>query len=475
MAAQGNLYLSNAAVIELYERIKAYEGTVQDAFYSQYKNAFKLSVSNYFRGDAADAFKSYLTNGAINIINGFLDLSSDMTMIVQLIAELFFQYEKTHGGKVEEGALDYIKQSLQPKKDCFNDARNEMNAVLSLASQYITVKSLMDGQVDAQYLDVNSRLDKIITDLYAVDGEALKTATELYDRIVALKTLIQNTMGYCYDGNGNIDVTHIADLNSQGWYEQSGNVTLYLLLQQDPFEYAAGEVTLAEDQWAIGLCSDVYAYAGYSFLSASYESGLEDGTAFIKAKAAVASINGYAQFTDYLSANAEVKFAYAEGEAKAGWSDKYVGVRVEGEVGLIDAEGKIVVGSKDLNAFIKGEAKVLCADGKVAFEFEEDGQFAIGVDASATLASASVKGGTTILGYKNKDSATGETDTLLGFKVGAKADAGGSFAIWGESKTAIETDYFNVNATTVKIDAALLLGLDVSVTIPTLYPKWPWL
>lgn len=474
MAAQGDLYLSNEAVIDLYERVKGYEGTVQDAFYSQYKSAFKLSVSNYFRGDAADAFKRYLTAGAINLINGFLDLSSDMTMIVQFIAELFFQYEKTHAGKVEEGTLDYIKQALQVKKEYFDETRNEMNAVLSLAAQYISTKALMDGQVDAQYFDINTRLDTIRTDLYAVDAEALKTATELLDRIISLKQQIEKAMGYCYDSDGKIDVSHIATLSDQDWYEQSGNVTIYLLLQQDPFEYAAGEVTLAEDQWAAGLCSDVYAYAGYSFLSASYESGLEDGTAFIKAKAAVAKVNGYAQFTDYLSANAEVRFAYAEGEAKAGWSDKYVGVKLEGEVGLIDAEGKIVIGSDDLNAFIKGEAKVLCADGKVAFELEEDGQFAIGVDASATLASASVKGGTTILGYKDKDLATGETETLLGFKVGAKADAGGSFAIWGESKTAIETDYLNINATTVKIDAALLLGLDLSVTIPTIYPKWPW-
>ena len=78
------------------------------------------------------------------------------------------------------------------------------------------------------------------------------------------------------------------------------------------------------------------------------------------------------------------------------------------------------------------------------------------------------------LGYKNKDTATGETETLLGFKVGAKATPGGSFAIWAESETAFEMEYMNINATTVKIDAAALLGLDLSITIPTPYFKWPW-
>ena len=76
--------------------------------------------------------------------------------------------------------------------------------------------------------------------------------------------------------------------------------------------------------------------------------------------------------------------------------------------------------------------------------------------------------------YKNKDTATGETETLLGFKVGAKATAGGSFAVWAESETAFEMEYMNINATTVKIDAAALLGLDLSITVPTPYFKWPW-
>ncbi len=182
----------------------------------------------------------------------------------------------------------------------------------------------------------------------------------------------------------------------------------------------------------------------------------------------------YAQFTDYLRAQANVNVLYAEGEAKAGWSEDYIGFKVEAEVGVIQADGSVIIGSDDINAFVKGEVKVLCADGKAAFEFEDDGEFAIGVDASATLASASVKGGTTILGYKNKDTATGETETLLGFKVGAKATAGGSFAVWAESETAFEMEYMNINATTVKIDAAALLGLDLSITVPTPYFKWPW-
>lgn len=474
MADKGNLYLKNSAVIGLYDSTKAYETTVQEAFYSQYKTAFKISKSNYFRGDAADSFKNYITNGTINIISGMMDISSDMSMIIQLFAEAFYQYEYNHDGRVEEGALDYINQTLNSKENTFEGAKGELNAVLQLAAKYISTKGLSLGSVNTGYTETRNAVKKIREDLYTVDDEALKSANELYERIGELRTLIERMMAFCYNDDGKINADNLNKIQTQDWFQQSGNITLHLMLEEDPFEYTAGEVTLSEDQWAAGLCSDIYAYAGYSFLTASGEAGVEDGTAFAKGKAAVLNANGYAQFTDYLRAQANVNVLYAEGEAKAGWSEDYIGFKVEAEVGVIQADGSVIIGSDDINAFVKGEVKVLCADGKVAFEFEDDGEFAIGVDASATLASASVKGGTTILSYKNADSATGDPSPLLGFKTGVKADAGGSFAIWAESETAIEMEYMNINATTVKIDAALLLGIDLSITVPTPYFKWPW-
>ena len=123
MAEKGNLYLKNSAVIGLYDSTKAYETTVQEALYSHYKTSFKISKSNYFRGDAADSFKNYITNGTINIISGMMDISSDMSMIIQLFAEAFYQYEYNHDGRVEEGALDYINQTLNSKENTFEGAK----------------------------------------------------------------------------------------------------------------------------------------------------------------------------------------------------------------------------------------------------------------------------------------------------------------------------------------------------------------
>ncbi len=130
----------------------------------------------------------------------------------------------------------------------------------------------------------------------------------------------------------------------------------------------------------------------------------------------------------------------------------------------------------NFNGYIKGDAQVLTANGKAAFEFEDDGQFAVGVDAGATLASASLKEEFNFFKYKIDDgSATAqETDNL--FKLSAKEGVtmGAAFATYAESKTAIETDFANINATSLKVVLGLGLDLEVNVTVPTIYMKWKW-
>lgn len=469
MSKNGGLYLDNAVVIELYARINEYQKTVEDALYKQYKNAYKITKSNYFKGDAADAVKSYMTDGAVNILAGMMDVSAEMTTIVQLMSELFIQYESTHTGRVEENALDYIKEELKLKESIYDSSKTELNSAINVASKYISITPLNMECVNTEYTNINNKLKDIRTNLESFDSAALESANELYERILAAKTYISNMMDYCYNEDGNLIPDNINKVRKQDWYNKSTNVQLYLKLQEDPFEYSAGEVTVAEDQWAIGLCSDVYAYAGYSFLSASYEAGLEDGTAFIKAKALVAEANGYAQFTDYLHAEGEARFGSAEGEAKVGFSDDYVGFKVDLKVGLVDVNGSVLIGSDDLNAYVKGSAKVLCADGKAAFELpNEDGEFSMGFHAEGTVAKASAKAGFSMFKYKDHSN-DDNSDSLFKLKVEGGATAGAELSAFLESKKAIETEHCNINATSIDVAIGLGLDIDIELTIPTLY------
>lgn len=447
MASNGSLKLKSASLLDMYNTVHTYEEKVQDALYAQYKAAYKLTVTNYMRGDAADAFKTYLSQGTVNMIQGLLDVSSEMTMIIQLITEIFYQFDSASDAIINESQLDSIKSTLDTKKKIYDGMSGELSTVMGLASQYISTTDIGSSDVDDAYGDVKESIKQIQDNMYSADADALTSAKELLVRIQELKNQVTQTMGICYK-DGNFIPDSAATLSKQNWYSQQSNTTLVMLLAEDPFEYEAGAVAVSEDQWAAGLCSDVYVYAGYSFLSASGEAGVEDGTAFAKARASVLNLNGYAQLTDYVKAQGEAKIRYVEGDVKAGASDRYFGAHVNAEAGVIKVNGSVVIGSDDFNGYIKGDAKVLVADGKAAFEFEEDGKYAIGVDAGATLASASAEGGFSFLSYKVYDgSATrSEKDDLFKLSVSASADAGGSFAVYSESKTAIETDLVNVIA-----------------------------
>lgn len=475
MAQKGSLNLKSESLLEMYNTIKKFEATFQSALYEQYKAAYKISLTNYMRGDAADAFKTYFSQGTINMIQGLLDISSEMTMIIQFITEAFYQFESSGTGKIKELRLDDIENELLKKKNVYDSMDSELAQVLNLASQYITTTSLEYEEVVGSYTDVSNKIRQIREEMYAIDDEVLVAAQELLGRINDLSNLVSQTMGLCYK-DGNFIPKNAKDISSKSWYSRQSNATLVLMLAEDPFNYESGAGSISENQWAAGLCSDVYVYAGYSFLSGSYESGSENGTVFAKAKGAVLSVNGYAQLTDYVKAQGEAKLIYGEVDAKAGASEEYFGAHIKVEAGVLEINGSVIVGNDDFNGYIKGDAKVLCADGKAAFEFEEDGQFAIGVDASATLASASGSAGLSFFKYKVEDgTATAQqTDNLFRLHVKGGATVGAGFAAYAENKTAIETDIVNVNALSMKLEVGLGLDLDVSITVPTIYIKYPW-
>ncbi len=475
MASNGSLKLKSTTLLNMYNIINTYESTVQEALYSQYKSAYKLTVTNYMRGDAADAFKLYFSQGTVNMIQGILDISSEMTMIIQLITEAFYQFEGATNGVIIEAQLDDLNTTLDGNKRNYDGMNSEIATVMGLAAQYISTVNIGFSDVDEAYKSVNNSIKQIRENMYSVDADALIAAEELLTRIQELKNQITQTMGLCYK-DGNFIPSNASSLSKQNWYSEQSNTTLNLMLAEDPFEYEAGAVSVSEDQWAAGICSDVYAYAGYSFLSASYENGLEKGTAFMKARASVLNLNGYAQLTDYIKAQGEAKAVYGDVDAKIGAGDGYFGAHVKAEAGVIKVNGSVVGGSDNFNGYIKGDAQVLTANGKAAFEFEDDGVYSVGVDAGATLASASAEAGFNFLSYKVYDgTATGtEKDDLFKLSVSASADAGGSFAIYSESKKAIETDLININATSFKIKGSFLAGGCIQVTVPTPYFKWPW-
>ena len=160
---------------------------------------------------------------------------------------------------------------------------------------------------------------------------------------------------------------------------------------------------------------------------------------------------------------------------KAGWGDGYYGAEIDASVAVAKAEGSFVIGGDDLNVSANASAEALTADGKAAYKFEDDGQFAMGAKGEAALVKASADIGGSLISFSAEDDAGNSVEgTLFGVKAEGSVGIQASAGVYAESTTAYEFKYANVNATTLDVDLALVLGVSFSITVPTISLKWPW-
>ena len=252
-----------------------------------------------------------------------------------------------------------------------------------------------------------------------------------------------------------------------------------VMLKEDPFVYAAGQVAVKEEQCAVGLCSDIYAYTGYSMLSASGEAKFDNGVASAKGQADFAKWGAYAQMTAYLSAKVNATVGHVEGEAKIGFSDEYAGFKVTASGAVAQVDGSVILGTDEMNAYIKGEASFLSANGKAAMEVKKNGEYTIGFDGSAALAEANAHIGVIFLNYDYKEydkdgKTTYESPSLFGVDLDPSIGIQRDGALWAERKHMYETDYFYVSSNNVKVSLKVLAGLNVKVTYPSVEMKPLW-
>lgn len=99
-----------------------------------------------------------------------------------------------------------------------------------------------------EYTNTKSEVEKIRENLYNADSTVLEYMNVLMNRIENLKSLIINISNYCYSDENKLNLKKVNSLKNQKWYTKSGNVMLYVMLKEDPFVYAAGQVAIKEEQ-----------------------------------------------------------------------------------------------------------------------------------------------------------------------------------------------------------------------------------
>lgn len=469
MANNGSLVVDIESLVKLSSDVFAQSNKIIENYYAQFQKLYILSNSSYIKGDYADALKAYLNKGVINLNSGIMDALAAIQTELVICQKAFSGIESDSGGVISEERINSINDFLNGVKNGYANTEGEVFGHLCEASSYISTSDVPLDDVKQAFDWTGLTFFDICNSIEQADQLLLSGANAMYDRIVSLKNQIINVRNNCYSG-GYLDLNCASWLNDVNNNPQLPNMELQVMLNEHPFDYVADGVAIAEDQWAAGLTSDIYAYAGYSLLSASYEAGYDENSAFVKAKASVLEANAYAQLTDYASVSASAKFIYAEGEAKAGWGDGYYGAQAHAEVGVAKVEASAVLGSDAFNIHGDAWAKVACADAAAYFEFEpEDGTFHIGAGAHAIGASAGVSAGTTLFGV---DHSADNAKDMLGFDVEASVgvQAGGGVDL--QSTKAIEGEFANVNVLSVDIDLEVLLGAEIKLNVPYIHFKW---
>lgn len=451
--------------------VSKYCDSLEKALYEQYKVAYCLTKSNNFYGGSADAYKNYIQQVSIYFINIFLNTVDEINQAMLNINQIIHTYESDGKGIVDQNTIEDTARKLSDKKQKFGTLMDEIWSIDSEATAYISVTSPSYESVDEDFGTVQKNLSKIQDDFIQMNNQALQKASALLDHVNKLISNIGTVNNdYHYAGNKRINFDKLKQITSEQWYQPENDKVLSKMLKIDPFSYQTGRVAVKEGQWAQGFSPDIYAYAGGSILSGSYDIKRENGTAALNASGALASGNFNIQYTDWARLSTAAYVLGGNINAKAGWSDKYKGFKVEGEGSVAKAVGSLKVGPDNFNGYLEGNAEFCSANGYAVAELQDKDDFDIGFSGEATVAKAEGLFGFSFLKAQTTQKVNGkkqETD-LFGIHGSVETSGGGSIGAGISSKNIFDSSIIDVNATTIKINACLGIGGSVDLTIPTL-------
>lgn len=460
--------LKNATVAACVEETAKQSEALQELLYGQYKNAYKLSLSNHFRGPSATACKNYITNITINNLNGMINVMTELGDTLKAVESLFLEYETAEEGIVDTEVLGEVLEEVDDVyKTAYAGFMTEVNSVLGDAASYITITPLSETAAEGAYTSLENKLEEINDNLLECDKTAKQKLETLLGHMACFENMIDG-ISRNVDAEGHIDYENVERiLGAETFYvEDAGNVAR--MIEEDPFSYYADGGSGWEQQWAAGALQDVYAYGGLSAWTGEYVVSTEDGKNSAEAGGAFFSGDAALQMTDYMAMTAGANLVHGNGAAFAGWSREhgYYGLGVEGEAAVFDADAEVKLGTEEFNAYADAGVSLFSASGYAKAEYSGENEFAVGIGGNLTGASAEASAGLSFFEVAGKDSDEGKKQSLFNLSAGVEASVGVGAGVMVESTKVIDNDVIDVNTLSLQIEGKVFLGVDLYVTVP---------
>lgn len=485
----------------------------ETTLYEVYKTLSVLTKSLNFRGTAAEAQKTFIQQTSMNYGYVLLDITKSLKDYVHLAKDGFLEFESEASGKVNQQTISDNRASLSDIAKQIVELSGKLSLPERNARQEgASIASTGASDLENLFLAIDKGLETVSSDFDVKDSDLKVKSETILDSIQELQDNFSNITNAYIKKSGKYDSHKISQLTTESWYLKGDYSVFANKQKEDPYLYHTAHNAWLEEQYALGLFKDMYAYFEDRRVYSEAELKVKNGTTAIKAKGGIlknklevkaAEFATITSSTTLLGGSAEARFKNglvtpyygnlqldgfkslnqfnlykntltAQGNIKVLSANGEAGVLVEDNKWFIGTDAYATAGAVEgeLGVFnnlfkVQGEASLPSAKLKAGLIADEE-TFFVGIDTDANLGSA--EGGVKMLNVNIEDIESGKFKSIFGIDIitGGEAGAGITAALSGqELKDDVwNIEWLDINVYTLQLGGALGVKGQINVTIP---------
>lgn len=455
--------LSNSKVSLIESKISSTYSEVENQLYQVYKALQILTQTNSFKGQGAEAVKSFMKSNSLNMTYLIVEAVKKLDDCVKQVKSGFLDLESEETGKIYDKKVDQDITEINKIANNTAELVSGLKKWENRANEFITVENSRTDELALAFDSIKQMLENVNKAFVEKDQELCNIVGALTETFGGLNNSMSQVMDHYVLPSGRYDDSKFGSLTGEEWYIQGTESVFKKKFIEDPFIYKAGNVAVAETQYAIGYANDLYAYAGGDFLSANGTMSVQDGELHAQGKARVAGGELHAKAGNLVNVSGTVDVLAASTDNRLGKN----GIILSADATTARAKVDTNVGLLNANATAYGPQ----ASGTIArYSSEEKTQ--IGFSGKASVGGVNYSANIGGLAVKYKADGAEKSENLIGIGGGVSAKGGvDATLMYTSEKVKDINDRISIYSNKLEIGATLGLGFSLNVSVPSVKIK----